>query len=608
MIDNSSSGKIRNKSDFSLDFVLDVLEKAGIIGNEDRRQISIKEPMFRSRVLKEKGLERDVAGLLAYEISPPEIIVQAKPRYAGKERPVNEDDVMEAVAAALQISYLKLDPLKLKLEIVTSIFSRPFARRHVVLPVELEKDSLVVAVSNPFDHELFENVRRITGFKVETVLCSKSDILRTITEFFGFKKSVVAAEKLFDTGLDISNLEQFVRLKSISEIEATDKHVVNAIEYLLRYAFSQRASDIHIEPRREFSQVRFRIDGRLHDIYRLPKNVHPAAVSRVKMMARCDIAEKRRPQDGRIKTSHNEREIELRVSTLPVAFGEKVVIRVFDPEMMTKDLTELGFFPEEMDLFGKFVSSPNGLVLVTGPTGSGKTTTLYSTLRELATPSVNITTVEDPIEMVYDGLNQTAIQPKIDITFAGALRNILRQDPDIIMIGEIRDQETADMAIQASLTGHLVFSTLHTNDTAGTIGRLLELGVKPYLLASALNGIVAQRLVRTVCPYCKRDSHLMPDQIAALEINLPEDYKKRLPVKIGEGCTICRYTGYLGRTGIFEVLKISEKIRKLIKDKAEAKEILRTAHADGMMTLRECGIRKMAAGLTTFDEVMAVTS
>jgi general secretion pathway protein E len=601
------SVKIRRRSDFSLEFTLDVLEKAKLLAADARREVSVKETVLRSRVVREKGLQHEGSGFMRYEVSPAEIVAMARIPYPGLERVISEDDVMQAVATATGLAYKKLDPLKLNLEVVTGILSRPFARRHVVIPIELEGLRLKVAVSNPFDHELFENIKRITGYEVEPILCSKTDLLRIITEFFGFKRSVSAAEKQFGEGVDISNLEQFVRLKSITDIEATDKHIINAVEYLMHYAFGQRASDIHIEPKRDHSQVRFRIDGVLHEIHKLPKNVHPAVVSRLKMLSRCDIAERRRPQDGRIKTSHNDREIELRVSTIPVAFGEKVVIRIFDPDVMSKDLSEIGFFQEELEQYEDFISAPHGMVLVTGPTGSGKTTTLYSTLRELATPSVNITTIEDPIEMVYEALNQTAVQPKIDVTFASALRNILRQDPDIIMVGEIRDTETADMAIQSSLTGHLVFSTLHTNDTAGTIGRIMELGVKPYLVASALVGIVAQRLVRTICPYCKKDTFLTPDQIVALEISVPDDFKRRLPVKYGEGCVSCRYTGYLGRTGIFEVLTITEKLRKLIKERADSREILKAARADGMMTLKECGIRKMAQGLTTFDEVMAAT-
>ncbi|MBI5525300.1 MAG: type II/IV secretion system protein [Deltaproteobacteria bacterium] len=607
MAANLAPDQIKRKSDFSLEYVLDVCERAGIVTLEGRKEILVKEAVFRSRVLKDKGLMKEGAGFIRYEVSPPEIIAQSKSLVPGKDRPITEDEVMEAVGAVLGLQYRKLDPLKLNAEIVTSTLSRPFARRNVVLPVEVQQNRLKVAVANPFDSELFENIKRITGYEIEPVLAAKTDILRIITEFFGFKRSVKAAEKVIQVGVDISNLEQFVKLKSINDIEATDKHVVNAVDYLLHYAFSQHASDIHIEPKREHSNVRFRIDGVLHDIHQLPKNVHPAVVSRIKMLARCDIAEKRRPQDGRIKTTHGDKEVELRVSTLPVAFGEKVVIRIFDPEIMSHDLGELGFFPEELAMYEGFISMPHGMVLVTGPTGSGKTTTLYTTLREIASPEVNITTIEDPIEMVYEGLNQTAVQAKIDVTFASALRNILRQDPDIIMVGEIRDQETAEMSIQSALTGHLVFATLHTNDTAGTIGRFLELGAKPYLLSSVLIGVVAQRLVRSICPYCKRDAFLTPDQIASLGINIPEDSKRRLPVKYGEGCVTCRYTGYSGRTGIFEVLKISDKIRKLIKEKADSREVLKAARADGMMTLRESGIRKMAQGTTTFEEVMAAT-
>lgn len=593
------------RSQFTFAYILDLLLKRGIITPEQQKDILISENRLKAMIIKSKGYLKNGVKYIRYEPSPAEIAEAAQITYNGKC--LTEDDILKITAEELNIDYLKIDPLKLNADIVTGVLSRPFARSHVIIPLEIKDGTITVAIHNPFDIELIENVKRITGFNTRIVLASKSDILNVITEFFGFKRSVKEAEKQITEGVDISNLEQFVKLKSLQEIEYTDRHIVNAVEYILHYAFNQRASDIHIEPKREHSQVRFRIDGVLHNIYRLPKVVHNAIVSRIKTMARMDIAEKRRPQDGRIKTSLNENEVELRISSLPVAFGEKIVIRIFDPEIMTKELFELGFADEDLEKYYKLIESPTGLLLVTGPTGSGKTTTLYSTLREIASPSVNITTIEDPIEMVYESLNQTQIQPKVDLTFATALRNILRQDPDIIMVGEIRDPETAEMTVHSALTGHLVFSTLHTNDTASTIGRMLELGAKPYLLSSVLLGVLAQRLVRVVCPHCKKETLLTIDQIQSLGIEVPEGQTPRLVGAYGAGCVKCRYTGYLGRTGIFELMVISDKIRKLINQQADSKEILKVARSDGMSTLRENGIKKIAYGITTVEEVLQAT-
>jgi general secretion pathway protein E len=394
-------------------------------------------------------------------------------------------------------------------------------------------------------------------------------------------------------------------MKSVSEIEATDKHIVNAVEFLFRYAFDQRASDIHIEPKRDASEVRLRIDGMLNTIHRTPKAVHSAFVSRIKMLSRMDIAEKRRPQDGRIKTEYKSREVELRVSTMPTAFGEKVVIRIFDPDILLQDLEEIGFSPREYELFRSFITRPNGIILVTGPTGSGKTTTLYSALKTVATPEVNVVTIEDPVEMVHDKFNQVSIQPQIGVTFGSTLRTILRQDPDIIMVGEVRDLETAENAVQAALTGHLVFSTLHTNDAPSTITRLMDLGVPSYLIASTIIGVMGQRLVRKICKHCEKSYELLPEEAQAVGLLSGKD--RKVVVKYGEGCPQCRGTGYQGRTAIFEVMEMNDRIRAIIHDKSDAETIRKAAVADGMVGLREAAVLKMLKGETTFDEVIRVT-
>jgi general secretion pathway protein E len=591
--------------------VCDALESQGLMTSELRMTAQSRAEVQRARLLHERaGADAPFGGRQGHqEVDAIDIVASmALADVSDPDRTLSADRITEAVAVHFKIPYVKIDPLKLNHQLITATLSRPFARRHNVVPLGLEGGVLTVAVTDPLAAELFEELRRITTYKLKVVLSPRADIQKIITEVYGFRKSVSAAVEQLSRGPDLGNLEQFVRLKRVDEIEATDKHIVNAVEYILHYAFDQRASDIHIEPKRDKAVVRMRIDGVLHDVYPVPKEVHPAVCSRIKMLARLDIAERRRPQDGRIKTQQGDKEIELRVSTLPVTFGEKIVIRIFDPTLLFKDLSELGFPEGELAQYEQFVVRPTGLILVTGPTGSGKTTTLYSTLRRVAGPEVNVTTIEDPIEMVVDEFNQVAVQPKLDLDFANALRHILRQDPDVIMVGEIRDAETAAYAIQAALTGHLVFSTLHTNDTATSVARLLELGANPYLISSTLAGVVAQRLVRMVCNECRTQRQLTRDEIAALDIQLPPGHNQALFVHEGTGCVTCRNTGLYGRTAIVEVMPINDNIRALINRRADSKEIMRVARADGMATLREAAVRRLALGVTSFAEVIRVTS
>jgi general secretion pathway protein E len=578
----------------------------GLLTEAQVRDVLVKESGQRKRLDREANAGRP--GRHRVEVSAAEVLGSfGLPIQGEKNAILDPDRVAKILAEESGLPYEKIDPLKLDMKLITSALSRPFARRHSVLVLRQEGGNLRVALAEPFDLELIENLRRLTGYQIEPVVSAKRDIQRYITEVYGFRSSVKAAAQTMSTGVDLGNLEQLVQLKAVDDLEATDKHVVNAVEYMLHYALDQRASDIHIEPKREHSKVRMRIDGVLHDVTTLPKVVHAAVVSRIKMLARLDIAEKRRPQDGRIKTGKGDLETELRVSTLPVAFGEKVVIRIFDPTLLLQDLSALGFYQREYNLYESFVTRPNGMVLVTGPTGSGKTTTLYSSLKYLASPEINIVSIEDPIEMVVEEFNQVAVKTNIGITFAGALRNILRQDPDVIMVGEVRDAETAANAVQAALTGHLVFATLHTNDSGAAIGRLMDLQVEPFLLSSTLVGVLAQRLVRQICQHCKVKTFLTPDQINMLRMKMPEDSKRRLPVCYGEGCAACRGTGYYGRTALYEVMAVSDKITRLINERADTKEIMKVARLDGMMTLREAAIKKLAQGVTTFDEVLRVT-
>jgi general secretion pathway protein E len=527
------------------------------------------------------------------------------PTLANASTIVGEQEIARAIAAEAGMESVRIDTLALDADLIESKISRPFAKRHRMIPLAMSNGKLRVACANPFDIEGIDAFRRIAGRDLQLVVASEPDILRAITEFYGLRHSVKRAERDLSAGIDLGNLEQLVRMKNEAEIESSDQHIVNAVEFMLQHAFDSRASDIHIEPKREFSLIRFRIDGVLHDIQTIPKIVHAAIVSRLKTMSRLDIAEKRRPQDGRVKTTRAGKEVELRVSTLPVAFGEKIVMRIFDPEVLTQDLVSLGFYPEEMVLFNDFISRPHGIILVTGPTGSGKTTTLYSALKSIANRELNITTIEDPIEMVLEEFNQTSVQTKVGIDFAGALRHILRQDPDVIMVGEIRDGETAQYAIQAALTGHLVFSTLHTNDAATSISRLVDLGVERFLISSTLVGAMAQRLVRKICPKCTGERSLSHDEAESLRLAVPAG--KKIKVKEGRGCHECRGTGYLGRSGIFEILPIDEAIKHLVIEGKDAPEIKREAVKNGMRTLRQSALRKLAEGVTTFEEVVRVT-
>jgi general secretion pathway protein E len=521
---------------------------------------------------------------------------------------IDQDRATKAVAETVGLPYVKIDPLKLDVQLITRTLSRPFARKHAVLPLERKNGVLVVATANPFDKELFENLHGLTGMAIEPVLSAPSDISRAIAEIYGFREQIKEAQIQVSGGVvDVSNLEQFVNLSGMDALEASSEPIVAAVEYLFHYAFEQRASDIHVEPRREETLIRMRIDGVLHPVYRIPKSVHGAIANRLKIMSRLDIAA-RRPQDGRIRTARGETEMELRVSTIPTAFGDKIVVRILDQQVLVRDLSELGFLPDERDRFERWLERPHGLVVVTGPTGSGKTTTLYSALEALASPEINIVTIEDPIEMVHEEFNQIAANPKTGTGFAEALRHVLRQDPDVIMVGEVRDSETATQAVQAALTGHLVLTTLHTSDAVGAVARLRDLGVPGFLIAATLTGVVAQRLVRGVCPNCAEDVLLTADQVAELGVRHPEEHAGKLIARRGVGCPRCRYTGYYGRTGIYEILAVNHRLRHLIAEGATPEVLARTARQDGLRTLREHAVLKVAAGTTSFEEAMRSTA
>ncbi len=516
------------------------------------------------------------------------------------------DRLCQWLAKRIELPFVRIDPLKVDLSRIAEVMSSQYAARYKILPLEVSANAVTIATAEPFMTGWVEELEHSLRKRVNIVLANPNDLSRFIVEFFSLAKSVREAQAV-GSGVQ-SNFEQLVELgRSGKNLDANDAHIVTIVDWLWQYAFEQRASDIHLEPRRDIGTIRFRIDGVLHHVYQVPPQVMGAMTSRIKLLGRMDVVEKRRPQDGRIKTRMADgREIELRLSTLPTAFGEKLVMRIFDPEVLVRTFAELGFSRSELSQWERLTASPNGIVLVTGPTGSGKTTTLYSTLKQLATDEVNVCTVEDPIEMIDPVFNQTQVQTSIDLTFATGVRSLMRQDPDIIMIGEIRDLETAEMATQAALTGHLVLSTLHTNDAPSAVTRLMELGVPGYLLNATLNGVLAQRLVRTLCPNCKTpDEHVPPERWTALihPFNAPPPQTVYRPV----GCLECRMTGYRGRAGIYELLEVDDSIRQeLAETRPGLDRIRRRAMKAGMKPLRLAGAKKIANGVTTFEEVLKV--
>ncbi len=528
-------------------------------------------------------------------------------RRASDGKAIDVELLTQWLAARTGLDYLRIDPLKVDVGKVADTLSAAYAERHKILPVQVNASEVVIATAEPFLTEWVAEVERQARRSVRRVLASPLEIQRYTAEFFALAKSVKAANKAGGNSGGAS-FEQLVELgKTSKQIDANDQSVVQVVDWLWQYAFDQRASDIHLEPRREQGVIRFRIDGVLHPVYQMPMGVLNAMIARIKLLGRMDVVEKRRPQDGRIKTRNpGGDEVEMRLSTLPTAFGEKMVMRIFDPDTTVKDLDALGFSDHDAQRWEALVKRPNGIILVTGPTGSGKTTTLYATLKRLATEEVNVSTIEDPIEMIEPAFNQTQVQVQLDFGFPQGVRALMRQDPDIIMVGEIRDQQTAEMAVQAALTGHLVFSTLHTNDAPSAVTRLLELGVPAYLINATLLGVLAQRLVRTLCPKCKQpDSHSTREALAQLVKPWPVDgpYQPFKPV----GCVDCRMTGFRGRMGLYELLEVSEALKEQVNREPNTDALRRQAVSDGMRPLRLAGALRVAQGLTVMDEVLSTT-
>lgn len=587
--------------------LLKLLEAHNILTPDQHQMIRVRQSVIRRLVINEKTRNSPNQ---RYDPDPIEILLASGAKQ-NDGRDFDEEAIAELWAKSRGAEYLRIDPLRLDAKLISESFSQNYEKLNVILPISLVGNTLTLATNYPNNEELVRMIRATSRHDIRTVVSTKSSILRCISEIYGFRTSVTAAATEQTTAsnqvaLAIGNLEQFMTIRKLEDIDTSDSHIINAVDYLLNYSFNQRATDIHIEPRREQCVVRLRIDGVLHVVHTLPIIVHAPIVSRLKMLARMDIAEKRRPQDGRIKTQYQDEEIELRVSTMPVAFGEKLVIRVLNSGKLFTGIEGLGMDETELAKFRRMLAAKTGMILVTGPTGSGKTTTLYSALKRLCSPEINITTVEDPVEMVCEDFNQVQIQPKIGLDFAHALRTVLRQDPDVVMVGEIRDEETAHMAVQAALTGHLVLSTLHTNDAPSAITRLLDLNIPPFLLSSCLIGCIAQRLVRKICPVCKTTRVMNENEMAMLGLRQSSTQRRALRISEGTGCPDCRKTGMFSRTGIFEVLEITPTMRSLIHDAANSEKLMRAARSDGMNTLLESALHKLGKEEIPISEVIRV--
>ena len=568
-----------------------------------------------ARLAEEGMVEQDKARMVSSLVSVAdrkklhsiEIIASRKwPNFSRPDQILTLDVLTDWLSAESGMPRFHFDPLKMDVASCTSLMSYAYAARFNILPVNVEQDKVTIAVIDPYKTEWVDEIRRIINRPIELVLANPQQLKNYLVEFYSISRAMDnAGLHQGETPGTLHNLEQLVELGKAGSVDADDQHIVSIVDWLLQYAFSQRASDIHVEPRREQGNVRFRIDGVMHQVYEIPANIIAAVISRIKIMGRLDVAEKRRPQDGRIKTlTPDGQEIELRLSSMPTAFGEKLVLRIFDPDVLVKDFTDLGFEKKEVAIWNQMISQPYGIILVTGPTGSGKTTTLYTSLKFLAKPEVNVCTIEDPIELVEPAFNQMQVHHKINVDFAAGVKTLLRQDPDIIMIGEIRDRETAEMAVQAALTGHLVLSTLHTNDAPSAIARLLEIGVPSYLINATLLGVVAQRLVRTLCPSCKKPVNL--DLSRWTSLIRPWNTEPPKHVYDAEGCLECRKTGFLGRKGIYEMMIMSDELKKHVHDDFNLIEFRRHAIRTGMKPLNLAGAQKVARGLTTIAEVIRV--
>ena len=516
------------------------------------------------------------------------------------------------LASKAGMSIVRIDPLKVDVPAVTQLMSFEYARSQHILPVEVKVDEVVIGTDQPFYTDWQASIEKlIKSRSYRTVYISPDQISRYRREFYQVTQAIAGANSVHKrAAADVTNVEALLQLGDNTNPDANDQHIVRVVDWLLQYAFEQRASDIHLEPRRETGKVRFRIDGVLHTVYEMPLAIIVAVTARIKILGRLNVAEKRKPQDGRLKTrTPKGLETELRLSTMPTAFGEKLVMRVFDPEVLVRSFAQLGLSGKQLETWHELTANPNGIILVTGPTGSGKTTTLYSTLKQLATEQVNVCTIEDPIEMIEPAFNQMQVNPGVDLHFSDGIRSLMRQDPDIIMVGEIRDAETANMAVQASLTGHLVLSTLHTNDAPSSLTRLHDLGIQPFLTSATILGVMAQRLLRTLCPHCKQGVDVTPDSEIAIQWQeLVQPWRASIPAQIytAQGCEHCRHTGYQGRVGLYEIMPLSNELKKLVAADASLDVLKQQAYREGVQPLRLSGAKRISEGITTIEEVMRV--
>lgn len=516
------------------------------------------------------------------------------------------------LASKAGMSIIRIDPLKVDVPAVTQLMSFEYARSQHILPIEVKVDEVVIGTDQPFYTDWQASIEKlIKSRSYRTVYISPDQISRYRREFYQVTQAIAGANSVHKrAAADVTNVEALLQLGDNTNPDANDQHIVRVVDWLLQYAFEQRASDIHLEPRRETGKVRFRIDGVLHTVYEMPLAIIVAVTARIKILGRLNVAEKRKPQDGRLKTrTPKGLETELRLSTMPTAFGEKLVMRVFDPEVLVRSFAQLGLSGKQLETWHELTANPNGIILVTGPTGSGKTTTLYSTLKQLATEQVNVCTIEDPIEMIEPAFNQMQVNPGVDLHFADGIRSLMRQDPDIIMVGEIRDAETANMAVQASLTGHLVLSTLHTNDAPSSLTRLHDLGIQPFLTSATILGVMAQRLLRTLCPHCKQAVDVTPDSEIAIQWQeLVQPWRASIPTQIYmvQGCEQCRHTGYQGRVGLYEIMPLSNELKKLVAADASLDVLKQQAYREGVQPLRLSGAKRISEGITTIEEVMRV--
>ncbi len=526
---------------------------------------------------------------------------------------VSEEILFAILAKQFNIPYISLSEYGEIPQEVLSLVSDKIAKTYQLIPIEYNSKTkvLTVAMSDPLDLVAIDNLKLSTKCDIRIVVARKNEILEAISKYYEKKESIEEiekdAEKEFSSNSDVAIIEDKSEITEL-ELKADAAPVVKAVNYIIDQALSFKASDILIEPQEKQIRIRYRIDGVFHDQKPLHKKLLASVVTRIKIMAKMDITERRKPQDGRIRLSYGDRQINLRVSTIPTAYGEKVAIRILDAKALILALSELGFEEEQLKLFEKAIKQPYGMILVTGPTGSGKTTTLYSALNVLNNPDVNIMTVEDPVEAVIYGINQVNVNEKVGLTFAAALRAFLRQDPDVIMVGEIRDKETIEIGINAALTGHLVFATLHTNEAASAITRLINMGVEPFLIASTLTIVISQKLVRKICKNCRQQYKINLQQLKPLGINpdIFKELKEEVILYKGVGCDKCQ-DGYKGRIGIFEVLDCNDSIKELILKKATHFEIKETAIKNGMITLREAALKKLLLGSTTIEEVIKNT-